>query len=172
MDPMVRARVWFVRGGAIMSAQPRRRRWLAVVLTVAAVVSGVGWSAAPANAATDTPNRFAPVAPGNTGTYHIQVNHSGQCLHIPGSAPWRGRWLVQWPCDWTSSSRSRQYWQVWGTSNGDSFLLRSPLTGLCANIDHAEYGYGTPIILWDCHDSSGAPFPNEFFKGGWDTEDL
>jgi hypothetical protein len=61
---------------------------------------------------------------------------------------------------------------VWSANSEEDFLFRSPLTGLCANIDHAEYGYGTPIILWDCYDSSGAPFPNEFFKGGWDNDDL
>jgi hypothetical protein len=29
--------------------------------------------------------------------------------------------------------------------------------------------FGTHIILWDCANSSGTPFTNEFFKAGWDS---
>jgi len=144
-----------------------RRLWLTVLLTIAAIVGSIG-TAAPASAAV-TPNQFWDFGGhGLLGTFHIQFAHSSQCLHIPGQAPWRGRWLVQWPCDTTSNSQSRQHWQIWVASSGEDFMLRSPLTGLCANIDHAVYGYGTRIILWDCYSSTGAPFANNFFKAGYD----
>jgi hypothetical protein len=144
-----------------------RRLWLALLLTVAATIGSVGLPATPANAAQAA--HYLSLPPGLHGTFHVQFAHSDQCLHIPGQEPWRGRWLVQWPCDTTSSSRSRQFWEIRVANSGTDFALRSPLTGLCANIDHANYDFGTPIILWDCASPSGVPYPNNFFKAGWDT---
>ncbi len=135
-------------------------RWLRVALVfVMGIVGGIV-AAAPANAEASS-TFFINRTPGTYGHFNLRFGHSLQCLDIPpGQSTVSGAWLEQRPCD----GRTSQLWDLQVASNGIDFRIRSPLSGKCVNVDHADYGLGTHIIQWPC----GA-FSNEYFKQAFDV---